>query len=181
MSKLLISHGSQVCAKTAHGSTVLDRAAMGRGDARMATLLIEAGAKVATTDVNGVSALHLAAYYATPEVLEVLINAGYDVNLKTLEGTAPLYEASHSGNVDSMEFLLAKGADLNAKLSNGCTILHAAADSRRAAADAVRLLVNMGANTEARDSYGRSPLDMAISAENDDVVELLSGNILLSV
>ncbi|KFZ04100.1 hypothetical protein V502_10410 [Pseudogymnoascus sp. VKM F-4520 (FW-2644)] len=176
ISKLLISHESQVCARTDREETVLDYAAFG-GDTRMITIILEAGAEIATTNVDGVSALHLAAAHATPEVLEMLINVGYDVNLKTLnDGHTPLYKTFRKRRVDNMQVLIGEGADVNADQSNGSTLLHAAAGSWLAAADAVRLLVENGADTAARDRYDRTPLDLAMYLKHDGVVELLSEN-----
>lgn len=107
----------------------------------------------------------------------MLLNVGYDVNLKTLnDGRTPPYETLHKRRVDNMQVLIGEGADMNADRSNGSTLLHTAVGSFLVAADAVRLLVEKGANTAALDGYGRTPLDLAMYVKrNDGVVELLSG------
>ncbi|KFY26150.1 hypothetical protein V493_04245 [Pseudogymnoascus sp. VKM F-4281 (FW-2241)] len=177
MCKLLISHGSEVSAKTDDGSTVLDWAAIGGKDTRMVKFLLEAGAEIGTTNVKGVSALHVAASYGPYEVVRLLINAGYDVNLKThgYYGYTPLHEATCKGHLDVMQVLLDNGADANEELSNGETLLHTAASEEEECVDAVALLVRKGANTAARNRDGETPLDMAISVANNGVVEFLSG------
>jgi ankyrin repeat protein len=178
MCKLLISHGSQVSARTNSGATVLDWAAKGGGDARMITILLGAGAEIGTTNVKGLSALHRAAAYAPVDALKLLIDAGYDVNLRCLDGGGytPLFEALRKCRLDAMTVLLDEGADVNAKLDKGSTLLHAAAGARGIPIDIVRLLVEKGANTAARDGRDRTPLDVALAVGNYGVGEFLSGN-----
>ncbi|ELR06235.1 hypothetical protein GMDG_02030 [Pseudogymnoascus destructans 20631-21] len=76
-----------------------------------------------------------------------------------------------------MKVPLDGGADANAKLDNGTTLLHAVAAAKEVFVDMVRLLVEKGANTAARDGRGRSQLDVAMAAGNYDVKELLSGKL----
>ena len=168
MSKLLLSHGSDMTAKTELGLTALDCAGT-TGGARLVTVLLEA--------VDRMSALHRAARFTRPDALKLLIDDGYDVNMKSLDcGYTPLYEALRRGHLDAMRVLLDEGADVNAELDNGTTMLHAAAAAKEVSVDMVRLLVEKGANTAARDGRGRSPLDVAVAAGNYGVEELLSGN-----
>ena len=70
---------------------------------------------------------------------------------RALTPETPMYQA--------VKLLLDRGADVNAAGANGSTLLHQSLD--RGAAF-VRLLVEHGAKLDAKDSSGRTPLDIAL-------------------
>ncbi|KFY07832.1 hypothetical protein V492_06786 [Pseudogymnoascus sp. VKM F-4246] len=176
MSKLLVRYGSQVDAEADSKTTVLDWAIRGR-DVRVVIFILEALAKMPPANALGSSALHPAAALGRPEAVKILIDKGYDVNLKILDrGYTPLHEAFSRRCIGSMEHLLNKGADVNAVMGNGTTLLQFAAAAEGDLVNAVQLLLKNGADMEAWDVDGRTPLDMAMTAGNYDVVELLKEN-----
>lgn len=67
-----------------------------------------------------------------------------------------LHDTIFSGDFARAEGLLANGADVNAKLNGGTTLLHVAAYRRNI--QAMKFLIERGANVNARDKRGDTPL-----------------------
>ncbi|KAI8914671.1 ankyrin repeat-containing domain protein [Gorgonomyces haynaldii] len=84
-------------------------------------LLVERGAAM-VDDGNSSSAMHLAAEYGTPEILEILLRAGHDVSLAIDEET-PLHNAAEHGTVENFEWLLGQGAELGTRGFNNRSAL----------------------------------------------------------
>jgi ankyrin repeat protein len=116
------------------GMTALHWAAM-HDDAELARLLIAAGASLkATTRVEALTPLALAARQGHASALGALLKAGANPNLPDDLGTTPLMLAAASGSVDSVKALLDAGADVNARdKSRGQTALMFAAGFDRIA------------------------------------------------
>ncbi|XP_059181802.1 ankyrin repeat and SOCS box protein 15b isoform X2 [Centropristis striata] len=76
-------------------------------------LLLRHGAKVTTTDANGVAPLGIAAKYGNHEAMEIIIEEGGDVSAQATNGDTVLYDAAGSGNLDCVMLLLAQGANSN--------------------------------------------------------------------
>jgi ankyrin repeat protein len=83
------------------------------------------------------------------------------------DSRGPLLEATLVSNIEIMRYLLEQGADVNAKVEQaegqfaGATALHMAAEY--GTPDMVELLVSYGANVNAIDGQGFTPLAMAAS------------------
>lgn len=83
-----------------------------------------------------------------------------------------LMEAAEKGNIKEMERLIAAGADVNAKNDRaGWTPLSRAVYNGRV--DVARLLIEKGADVNAKDSAGWTPLYGAVSYGKKEVVSLL--------
>jgi len=86
------------------------------------------------------------------------------------EGLGPIHWAADRGNLDMLKFIVTDlKADLELKDQEGQTALHYAASCGHA--DIVKYLVDLGANTEVKDSDGATPLDVASEL---DIVNILS-------
>ncbi len=99
-----------------------------------------------------------------------LLAGGADVNTRDSRGNTPLMYASAVGSPDMMRNLLAAGADAKAKNSFESTaLLWCTSDLAK-----VRLLLDKGADVNARTKQGFSPLFIAAAHDgNVDVIRLL--------
>lgn len=75
-------------------------------------------------------------------------------------GAPPIYYATKNDHTDAMRLLLEHGANPNyvdtvSKYSTNESLLHLAASKGNA--DGVQLLIDYGADVQARDRYGNSP------------------------
>src|SRR5690349_8881197 len=109
--------------------------------------------------------LHLA---GNLEVATLLIDRGADVNARGWMATTPLHEAAGRGSIEIVEFLLRKGADINAIAERLFTPLFMAANAAVA-----NLLIQHGADVQARDEGGEFALHWAARCGRCDVVEFL--------
>jgi truncated hemoglobin YjbI len=118
---------------------------------------------------RGQTLLHDAAIAGEAEFAAVLIRSGADPDVKEPEGHTPLYRAS-TGEVARV--LLAAGAsvDVSSGPTRG-TPLHQAA--RRDYGSVATALLDHGANIDARDSKGQTPLRRAVNCRRLQLVQLL--------
>jgi uncharacterized protein len=102
-----------------------------------------------------------------PRAVAALLRRGVDVNGRDDDGLTPLLEAVQFQSVAVVRQLLAAGADATARESCfGFTALHYLASKEcPATAAKVRLLVEAGADLEAADKYGCTPLRLAVESE----------------
>jgi hypothetical protein len=92
--------------------------------------------------------------------VEALLSKGADVNEKGLMGASPLYEAIlYQAPFNIVQTLIDKGADVNRGLINGWRPIHLAVQNNDEAL--VKLLLERGADTAARNGHGKTPLRIA--------------------
>ncbi len=123
--------------------------------------------------------LHLAAYLGDVAKIKSLIDAGGNVNAKDSNGWAPLHYAASCGYREVAQVLIAAKADPNARADvrdfrrdDECgTPLHLAL--RGDHAELVGLLIDNGADREARDKHGETPLEWAVRNGRLAMVRLL--------
>lgn len=87
------------------------------------------------------------------------------------DGLAPLYWAAHEGHEHLARLLLEMGADINVrsgpnkKSENKLTPLQVAVCSKEPSPTMIKLLVERGANLEAKNSFGNTPLHDLVSID----------------
>jgi uncharacterized protein len=122
---------------------------------------------------DGFTALHLAAFFAQPDVVALLLRGGADPNAvaRNASRVSPLHSAVAGRNLDTVRLLLMHGADPNARQQGGWTALHAAALHGDMAV--VRLLLTRGASPQAANDDGTTALQIASDKGHAAIVELM--------
>jgi len=86
---------------------------------------------------------------------------GVDVNLMTWAGATPMHRAAEENRAEVVQFLASRGAKIDARTTKGWfTPLHVAC--RRGSQEVGIALLELGADWEATDKYGKKPIDWAI-------------------
>lgn len=116
--------------------------------------------------------LAVAVMFGQATVVEHLIEAGADPNGRARGGETPLMLAVRGNHPEILKALLQHGANANVQLhSDGKTALMLAAE--RGLADAVRLLLDAGAEVNHRTRDGRTALAAAEAIGNTETAALL--------
>ncbi len=178
--RALMDAGAQpVVVRNEPGETMLHEALRWlRPDLVLALALLDNGADPDERDLEGETALHVAAGQGYVELGRSLIGHGADVNVRNAAGKTPLHLAVRSDCVDLVSVLLTHGATVNAQDDSGDTPLHSAA--LRGHRKAVELLLSHKADPSLRNSRGRTPRDEAVRRGHTDVVQLLTAKPRLS-
>jgi uncharacterized protein len=180
--------------------------AVKQDDAATVQGLLERGFDPDTLDPKGLSGLYLAVREPSPKVAEVLVDwpktnveirtdhdesalmmaclkgqlelakkliaRGADVNKP---GWTPLHYAATNGHLDIMEVLFANNAYIDAESPNGTTPLMMAA--QYGTADAVRRLLEEGADPTLKNQVGLTAIDFAYRANRTEAADLIANAI----
>jgi hypothetical protein len=124
----------------------------------------------------GRTLLHDASAQGNARVVELLLRQGADPNARTSGGHTPLYcvanECRDSGAGNVVRALAQAGAHVDARSdAKQCTALHMAA--RRGNTEIAEALVDCGADINARDKAGDTPLRRARNCRKPETVSLL--------
>jgi len=174
----LLAEGADVEFQGSAAMTPL-MAAAGCGHWEAVRLLLDAGALVNAPSAIGQTALSWAIAYRRVPVVHLLLDRGADLHGRSPQlGNTPLMDAVMSGKAAVAEALLQRGANVNAVNEQGKTALFLAVDRPVALRgneqqDIAVLLLDAGADIEARDTFGRTPLMHAAHAGNADRVRVL--------
>lgn len=186
--KLLVGHGADVNAASKRGRTPLLIAAMSDGSAEVIRYLLDHGADAKAADFLKTTALRAATLGNDTNTIRMLIDAGVDVNAADLPGITPLMMAAGwNGNLDAVKLLLANGAKVNAvsrpvmglPSKNGPSEFGSLTALLMAAPfgppELIKTLLDAGADVNARDVRGMTPLMLAVSTDRQDaaVIQML--------
>lgn len=134
-------------------------------------VLLERRADVNAPQVDGMTALHWAAYHDDPETAKQLLAAGADAKAANRYGVTPLSLACTNGSARIVELLLDAGADANTALAGGETVLMTA--SRTGRLGPVKALLARGADVDAREHKRQTALMWAAAEGHAEVVDAL--------
>ncbi len=136
-----------------------------RGRADIVKLLLDHKADPNVAGRDGSTALMLAAENNQPEILKLLINRGADPNRQDNNGWTAVLKAAYQGNPKCIEVLASQS-----KLEVDRALLVATLMEKK---DAVKALLDNGAEVDFRASDGRTSLILAAGKGNKDLVEVL--------
>ncbi|MCC6233626.1 MAG: ankyrin repeat domain-containing protein [Verrucomicrobiales bacterium] len=137
--------------------------------ARLRRLLADP-TRVNARDEQGNTVLHTASFLGHAEAVRLLLEAGADPNVTNHAGVTPLLRAA--ADPAKVSLLLARGAKPGLASQLGHTPLHLAARSPKAT-ESVRILIEKGADVNARSALGATPLMAAAAASHLEAVQLL--------
>ena len=186
IARVLLDHGAAVGSKGYQGRTPLHSAAEGTSGSRhpssegdgistgIAQLLMEHGADANAQDDDDLTPLHLASYYGTVEIARVLLDGGARPNSKSIRGRTPLHAVAEGGDYYSRDndilvtrLLLERGAEVNVPDGENQTPLHLA--SYFGKVEMILELLNVNADTNAKNTQGQIPFDLALENPQLDV------------
>lgn len=117
-------------------------------------------------NLNGQTALHLAAKYGFKTFLKFFIDAVKDVDIENSDGQTPLLLAR---NKDTFEALIDLGASRNKKDAHGNTGLHIAVNFGNV--EMVRYLIETNnCDIDCQNKMGKTALHLALSRQPDDFI-----------
>jgi ankyrin repeat protein len=175
---MLLDRGAEVDARAASGRTPLLVAAATNGTVETVRLLLAKGADVNAADSTGVTPLLAASSVDDPEVARLLLEHGANVAVRAAvpQSSTPLMAAAYNGNIELVRLFLARDRDVNVFSGDrGVTVkqgvvqfarvtaLHMAAVGGRP--DVVDLLLRAGADVNAKDIRGMTPLMWAVATD----------------
>jgi ankyrin repeat protein len=167
---LLSAHGTEWDKADKDGWTPLFFA-VAYGHPDFARSLVARGVVVDHRAVNGDTALHVASRNGDVGAVSVMLDAGADVNARQQDGNTPLMLAFRGKKKDrdiagAVRTLLAHSADPKIAANNGWTALHWAVN-QMSSAEVIEQLIKAGADVNAVDHAGRTPLH-AVCMSGDD-------------
>jgi uncharacterized protein len=147
------------------------------GDADRVRTLLDADPSLRDAHApDGWTPLHLAGHFRHGAVIDLLLARGADVNAVSRNGdaNAPLHAAAAGGaDVALMRRLVKAGARVNHRQSGGYTALHEGAAVGNI--DVVRMLLDAGAQPDARNGEGRTPAELARESGHVALADELEG------
>jgi ankyrin repeat protein len=151
--------------------------AVTRGDLVAIKTVLDKGANVNAKDVEGSTALMVAANEGQVQIVRLLLKKGADVNATSPYvaggGWTAVKAAACAGNSEVVRLLINKGSDVNAKDDEGMTALIHAAKGEAGDLGIVKMLLEKGAEVNTKDQYGRTALMHAAAAGNLEAIKLL--------
>ena len=140
-------------------------------DRGMAMTLIEAGANISIANGYGLQAIHYAASYSSPELINKLLDAGSNINAKDAFGITPFVMSIKCDNAPAIQTLIDRGCNtlsidgLNATALTMATMMNHL--------DCVRILLNYAEDPDELGFIGQSALMGACYQSNIAMVDLL--------
>ena len=194
--EILLKHNAKINSVDVYGSQPLHLACK-QGHAETGKLLLSYGADTNAVNKCGQTPLHTAAIGESdcPEVCEILLTHDAKIDAVDVDGSQPLHLACKQGHTKAVNLLLSHSADVRAINDNGHSpllliskhitwsqrgvnsagnhALHIASNSGMSMA--VQVLVDLGADTNAVNKHGQTPLHAAAGGKKDctEVCEIL--------
>lgn len=153
------------------GRTALSFAA-GQGNKSLVRWLLKHGADPDIANDEGRTPLHIAAANAQLGIFKYLADHGADVYARDKKGWTVTHHAASRENLGVLKEIFKRGAVLDDRAHDFKTPLHLCAVSMRHH-DVARFLIDLGADVNAVDRGGQTPLHLAIKAELPEITKWL--------
>lgn len=166
---LLLEAGVDPECKDVDGDTPFI-AACNMGDVTLARKLLSVKCQVNASGYEGNTALHRAVESGSEELVQLLLANKTNVSARNATGNTPLMVACENGNDVLARMLLSNGGKETVTETNveGKNCMHLAAVSGKL--ELMELLMEAGVSCGSVDTFGNSPLIMAIIMKNSDFV-----------
>ena len=173
----LLQHGVGVDVQGVMDCTPL-RSASQQGHRDVVQCLLDHGADVNPKEDDYSTPLHWAAYYGHVDVVRVLLKHNADVHSKDDKGWTPLHDTTRNSDFKSdllqvVRLLLEHGANANARNNEHMTPLHTFSIGG-SDLEVARILLEHGADIDAEDKKGRTPWQLAVEMNEQEIARLLS-------
>lgn len=174
---LLLQKGARVDKQNAEGLTALHWATSW-GHEQVIKELLHSGANPSIRCKQGALALNVAARRGNASITQMLLEAGADPNEYDGSGCAAIHHAADVGCVKVIETLLDHGANIDLPVSEqSLTIARyttaLSIGARHGKLEAVKSLIERGANIEVENAIHMVPLQSAAKAGRFDVVRFM--------
>ena len=123
---------------------------------------------------EGVTALMSATRIDCEPCVRLLLKHGADARARTNAGLTALHYAAFKGNLTTVRLLLDAGAPVNVVDDRGFTPLMMAANSKTKSLEVVRILLDHGAESQAKDKFSRTVADWARLGARREIMDLFA-------
>ncbi|EAX91220.1 ankyrin repeat protein, putative [Trichomonas vaginalis G3] len=168
---ILIDHGASIHDKNNYLEIPL-HCAVRSNSIESVAILLDNGSDVNSTNLPLATPLELAVDFDLVDIATLLIDFGADANATNkFQRTSLIFQAVMNNSINMLDLLVDNGADINALRNDLSTPLHLAAEynSTECAID----LVQKGANIEAKQCQGITPLCIAVSKSRETAIALI--------
>lgn len=170
--RVLLENGADPMRVDKGGSVPILLAA-GYGNLEAARLLIQNGADLNYRHERGWTPLLLAVYYDFEDVAVFLLDNGADMQVKHESGLGVSEIAANNGSAGMLRRMIDAGARVDRTMQfDGRNIIHLCALS--GLGSFIEELAGRGIDPAATDKDGRTPLDLAAEAGDEEAMEILS-------
>ncbi|XP_034938575.1 putative ankyrin repeat protein RF_0381 [Chelonus insularis] len=175
IAQLFVEYYADVQYISLTGETSLCKAIKHSLDVNFIKTLLELNSSVHTINNEGVTPLHMACSVESinqPEIIKTLLDYNADVNLTDCRSDTPLHIAYRNENLQVIELLLKNGANFHIPDDKGRTFLHHVSKNwNLQTARKMELLLEYGADIEAIDNHGWTPLSLVCNHNNHKAIK----------